>query len=436
MMTLRIMILAGCMSAVLYTSMAEAQSAPLSQPAPTTAEGAPAGPSFAAWDTFAEELRQLGPKMLAKLPDRLRNDPQVQQEAGRLLLEAVAAKTIEAIGSDGDHPIFLPSLNVTLNVFQPNADTTYRNAIITPGGSYRLRGERGSLRVFKLGQFGRSPAKASAGISALAYNDFNKLHLNQAGRFDVILSPTRPQGYAGDWWKLEEGTSSLLLRQVDFDWATERDPRISIERLDKPVERPRPDAADLDRRLRGLATSIGNTAFFLVDHVESLRRDGYINRLKEFDASHLGGLVGQFYYEGAYELSPDEALILEAKVPAKCTYWSVILTNDIYETTDWYNNQSSLNGAQLRVDSDGIVRVVISAKDPGVPNWLDTAGYPSGAIQGRWNECSATPIPTIRKVTVTDVGQSLPADTPTVTAVQREETVRNRRAQVQERPLW
>jgi hypothetical protein len=435
-MMLRIVLLAGFIAAALSGSGAGAQEAASPQPADASAGGKAVGSAFPAWDSFAEELRQLGPKMLAKLPDRLRNDPQVQQEAGRLLLEAVAAKTIEAISSDGDHPVFLPSLNITLNVFQPNADTTYRNAVITPGGSYRLRGERGSLRVFKLGQFGRTPAKASAGISALAYNDFNELHLDQAGRFDVILSPTRPPGYAGDWWKLEEGTSSLLLRQVDFDWATERDPRISIERLEKPVERPRPDAAELDRRLRGLATSISNTAFFLVDHVEGLRRDGYINRLKEFDVSHLGGLVGQFYYEGAYELSPDEALILEAKLPAKCTYWSVILTNDIYETTDWYNNQSSLNGAQLRVDGDGIVRVVISAKDPGVPNWLDTAGYPSGSIQGRWNDCSTTPIPTLRKMAVTDVRRSLPAGTPTVTAVQREEAVRERRAQVQQRPLW
>jgi hypothetical protein len=95
-----------------------------------------------------------------------------------------------------------------------------------------------------------------------------------------------------------------------------------------------------------------------------------------------------------------------------------------------------LNGAQLRVDGDGIVRVVISAKDPGVPNWLDTAGYPSGAIQGRWNECSATPIPTLRNVAVAEVRQSLPVDTPKVTLAQREETVRNRRAQVQQRPLW
>ncbi len=392
--------------------------------------------AFPAWDSFTGQLREVGDKMIARLPERLRGDSRVQQEVGRLLLEAVAAKSIEAIGSDRDHPVFLPTSNVILDVFQPNSDTTYRTALITPGGAYRLRGERGSVKIFKLGQFGVTPAKASSGISALAYNDFSDLHLDAAGRFDVILSPTRPAGYQGDWWQLQPGTSSLLLRQVDYDWARERDPRISVERLDKPVERPRPDAAELESRLRGLATAIGNNASFLVDHVETLRREGYINRLKEFDVSKLGGLVGQFYYEGAYELSPDEALVLEAKVPDKCVYWSMILTNDIYETTDWYNNESALNGSQLRVDADGVVRVIISAKDPGVPNWLDTAGYPSGAIQGRWNECSATPIPTLRKVAIADVRRGLPADTPTVTPAQREQIIRDRRSQLQQRPLW
>src|SRR3546814_18709948 len=85
-----------------------------------------------------------------------------------------------------------------------------------------------------------------------------------------------------------------------------------------------------------------------------------------------------------YQLAPDEALLVEAKVPETCGYWSLILTDDVYETTDWVNNHSSLNDAQARVDKDGLFRAVISAQDPGVPNWLDTAGNASGAVQGRW----------------------------------------------------
>jgi hypothetical protein len=135
-------------------------------------------------------------------------------------------------------------------------------------------------------------------------------------------------------------------------------------------------------------------------------------------------------------LKPDEALIVEAKVPQGCTYWSIILTNDLFETTDWYNNQSSLNDSQARVDADGVVRYVLSGKDPGVPNWLDISGYSSGGIQGRWADCSSNPIPTVRKVGLSEIRASLPSDTPTVTPLDREKNIRERRSQLQQRPLW
>ena len=97
-----------------------------------------APPPFAAWTHFVDGLRDLAPRMQARLPERLRHDPQVQQELGQLMLQALASRAIDTISADGDHPVFLPSPNITLNVFQPNADTTYRTAYITPGGTYRL----------------------------------------------------------------------------------------------------------------------------------------------------------------------------------------------------------------------------------------------------------------------------------------------------------
>src|SRR3546814_9457088 len=72
--------------------------------------------------------------------------------------------------------------------------------------------------------------------------------------------------------------------------------------------------------------------------------------------------------------------------------------------------RSSLNDAQARVDKDGLFRAVISAQDPGVPNWLDTAGNASGAVQGRWLDCSDKPIPDTRVVKVKDIRKYLPAE--------------------------
>src|SRR3546814_7461225 len=145
----------------------------------------------------------------------------------------------------------------------------------------------------------------------MGYEDFAKLHKDASGHFDVILSPTRPAGYGGDWWQLDPKASFLLLLQGSAEWTTERDPTISIERTDISVERPRPSAIDLEQRLRDVPRRAFNIASFLVDHVEGLRKDGYINKLRVFDVSNGSALVGQFYYEGAYELTSDEALIIE-----------------------------------------------------------------------------------------------------------------------------
>jgi hypothetical protein len=76
-----------CLAVVFSTMTAAAQ-----KNAPPGNEGT----TFAAWDAFADQLRSLGDQLVAHLPERLRDDPQVRQEAGRVLLEAVAAETIQA----------------------------------------------------------------------------------------------------------------------------------------------------------------------------------------------------------------------------------------------------------------------------------------------------------------------------------------------------
>jgi hypothetical protein len=85
---------------------------------------------------------------------------------------------------------------------------------------------------------------------------------------------------------------------------------------------------------------------------------------------------------------------------------------------------------------DGMLRVVVSAKGPGIANWLDTAGYPTGAVQGRWTHCDAQPIKSVLKVALKDLRKSLPRDTRLITTAEREELIRERRFELQQRPLW
>ncbi|HYP63603.1 MAG TPA: hypothetical protein VEQ16_06930, partial [Acidocella sp.] len=343
------------------------------------------------WTEFLDALRDLPERILARLPEAQQQDSQLRQEAARLALSALAAGTLDALASDPDHPVFVPQINNYITLGQPNADTNYRSCKITPGGTYRLRGRRGNMNQANIAEAGPRPKQVEGSVNLGAprpVHNINALSVDAQGRYDVILSPTRPDGYTGDWWQLDPTSNALLVRLVGSAWGEEIEPTLSIERLDISAPRPRRPAAVLEANLRGIAPFASFIAPLLVDRPEKLRAEGFVNKLKAVDFSQMGGLKGQFYYEGAFELADDEALIIETTVPETYVYRSLILTSDIYETIDWYNNHSTLNGAQAEVDSDGILRIVVSARDPSVPNWLDTSGYRTGVIQGRWVDCS------------------------------------------------
>lgn len=388
--------------------------------------------SITAWQELIDSLQSLPDRMLAKLPDEMRKDPQIQQEIARLALEALVGSGLSALAGDGDCPQFMPSIGQILNVGQPNADTIYRSARLTPGASYRLRGKRGTLNHTVIAQV---IPQGSPNAGSRSHLHLSSLKTNKNGRYDVLLSAERPAGYGGDWWELDPAATMLMSRQVSSDWSREEASTLSIERIDQPVRRYRQSPQDLEQRLRGLRQQTDFMALMFPHHVEELRQEGYVHKFKVFDVG-FGALAGQFYYECAFDLADDEALVIESPVPARCQYRSLILTNDIFETIDWYNNHSSLNDAQALPDSDGKLRIVVSPGDPGVRNWLDTAGHRRGVIQGRWTECDSQPMPEVRKVKLAEVTAALPPDVAMVTPEERQEIIRERRRAYLERPQW
>ncbi len=86
-----------------------------------------------AWEKLIEGLRPLGDAMRERMPERLRGDPQVMAESMRLLLAGLARASSDAMVGNRQHPMFVPELNIAQNIFQPNADTIYKSAIIEKG---------------------------------------------------------------------------------------------------------------------------------------------------------------------------------------------------------------------------------------------------------------------------------------------------------------
>ena len=83
-----------------------------------------------------------------------------------------------------------------------------------------------------------------------------------------------------------------------------------------------------------------------------------------------------------------------------------------YTSLDYADHQTSLNGHQAQVDPDGMIRLVVSEKDPGVANWIERLGHDRGYLQFRWQrlsrELTKEDGPTMVVTTLNDLADHLP----------------------------
>jgi hypothetical protein len=339
---------------------------------------------------------------------------------------------LSQLASGPDHPAFLPGAGYYSMYGSPNPDTVYRSALIDDAGQYLISGRRGSAPDVTIMPFG---APTANGLESFTPFDLDQLALEEDGTFSVTLSPERPAD-ARNWWRLEPGMRSLMLRSVSSDWVSDKDPNLAIVRLDIDPRRERMDADLLRQRMGSFAYVVQGMIKSGTTRVAGLRSTGIINRVVEVDYSAGGGLDDQWYQEGCFELTEGEALVVEAELPAECRAFSLSLTDAFFSTLDWANAQSSLNHRQAAVDPDGVLRFVVSSSDPGVQNWLDTMGHDLGVLQFRWSGGRAAPPITVRRVSSESVRDGLPASTVHVTTSERIAAIRDRQIGAQLRSLW
>jgi len=300
-------------------------------------------------------------------------------------------------------------------------DCIYTRAVLRGGESYRLFGNRGTARYVGL--------QTMNGIAATANELVDELELDAVGNFDVVLSADER---SGNWMRIEGDHPTLTVRHFFYDWNTEVASSLRIERLGDAVDatsRPvDPDVA-ATRQLVALGDFVQDNLAFFLQFGAAAPPNGF---LPPIDRTDIGAAAENRPVIGRWELRPDEVLIVEVE-PPEGIYWSFSIGNPWWETIHYGRHQSSLNAHQAMVDSDGMVRVVLCAEDPGVPNWLHTAGYSNGPIILRCVRTKTAPTPTTRVVPFDDIRAELPSDTAKVTPEQRASILAARRRAVRER---
>jgi len=341
----------------------------------------------------------------------------------RHLLVLLAAGIDEALRFDPD-PILCvqrASTNDVVTWGMECPDCLYTRATLRGDESYRLLGNRGTARYVGL--------QTMNGIASTANALVDELAVDGNGNFEVVLSA---QEHDGNWMRIEGAHPTLTVRHFFYDWDTEVPSSLRIERIGDPVHREVPHIdPDLvvSRQLLALGDFVHDNLEFFLQFGAAAPSNGF---LPPIDRTAVGAAAENKPVIGRWELGSDEALILEVE-PPQGVYWSFSLGNPWWETIHYGRHQSSLNAHQAVVDSDGLVRVVVCGRDPGVLNWLDTAGFSNGAIILRCVRTSTAPTPSARVVSFDEITSALPADTSRITASERASVLERRRHAVHKR---
>ena len=259
------------------------------------------------------------------------------------------------------------------------------------------------------------------------------LQTDENGTFELLFGagPCPDDTSSAVWHALPPRRCRLMVRQFFYDWEGEEPADLHLECLEPGPAPSRLGPIDLTSRLGPTADRVVDMTAFWADFGSQHLVRGEVNSFDHVQSAQgaaisMGGSLDQGYGQAWYRIAEGEALLLEVEIP-ECTYWAVQLGDVWYQSLDWWNRQSSLNGHQAVVGTDGVFRAVIAHRDPGITNWLDTTGATQGCITFRWNQATFQPAPTAELVSFDDLTVRLDDRWSKVTPVERAEVLRLRR---------
>lgn len=303
------------------------------------------------------------------------------------------------------------------------ADAVYTHAALEPGARYRLLGNPGTARYVGL--------QTMDGQAATANAVADELEIAADGTLELVLSP---EEQPGNWLRTAGENPSLVVRHFFYDWDTEVVSDLRLERID--ADSTDSSSASATAPLAATAERLGAVGDFVVANLGFFTAFGQappVNGfLEPFDQTSIGGAAENRPVIGRWQLEPDQALILEVTPPVGA-YWSLSAGNPWWETIHYGRHQSSLNGHQAVLDDDGVFRAVLCGTDPGVANWIDTAGHSNGPMILRCVRTETAPVPSTTLVALSDLDGALPAGTARVTPAERAATLAARRRAIAER---
>jgi hypothetical protein len=376
----------------------------------------------AAWPGFVDEvaqrLRRAGEKILALVGDDLD-----RAEGIRVLLRDVRMSMERVIENiDRDFPFFSEIYDATYHLIGDTPDYAMHAARIDRTKQYVIRGKLGTSARFSFTSQGPAPGTPDGDVmGALIHHDARavftgtldseQMSFEHDGTFEIVVSPTRPP--TGNWLPMGPETNLILVRNEFHDRFTHHwrhsPTMLQIGLIDGPATPAPLQEASLTAAIGRLAGEVGTVTLGRPRFRDDIRAHGdgaFSGDQQRWSAA--GGNPRTTFQVAYWELQPDEALIVEVDRVPDSSFWILGLTNTWMESLDFRFHQINLNKHTAEYLPAGGLRVVVAAEDPGLPNWLDTAGHRRGTLMWRWNYPRSAPeIPRVRHIPWSDIARSV-----------------------------
>jgi len=369
--------------------------------------------SQAAWNGFAERLKQIGEKITG--PTGARNGRE-RAEGYRYLLRLISAAHQLEMEADRRHPTMARMMTPIRKFKGDGTDTLYHEAKLDEKLVYKCSLRRGDDIFFSTTVYAFDENDAYYIVDHLIDTEIAFENVFGAQVADIYVSAERPEGVA-NWIQLKGRDPILFTRQYFPEFLTQADAgkyRQAILNIECLSDVPIPESfseEDLEVGLQKVVdfiedatdVSIGLSIFAGLNLVEfneegSTRAathivDGEVipeeertetpqELAKRIDpklvANNLPG-PGIQYLGAWYKLEDDAAILIEG-VDVPCRYWSCQILTRYLESGDFRYHRVGISSRQVELKEDLSFKVYASAVNPGVKNWISTQGYTSGHI--------------------------------------------------------
>jgi Protein of unknown function (DUF1254) len=310
-----------------------------------------------------------------------------QQYVARML---TAVSDAALLTIDPFRPQFLPMLESVRYVGAAGPDIDYDVAIVLPGATYCIEGNRGTATFVGIAVYTHDGDKGATAI--VDHVDVDTL-VQADGTFRYEFSHPH--------------AARVIVRQYFHDRTSQHRGDWSISFVgDAPeggANGPQllPTVEGMEARVLNLAQSLRWNA-----QLNDLWMPGSRNTPNEFMRLTPEDIVAAItnpdvmYSFTWWRLAEGEALLIEF-TPPETRYWGLQLCDRWFQC--FPNRRTSLNDQHIEFEADGSVRIAISERDPGIPNWLETSGHRIGTLFFRWLNADPIVQPTCRVVPLAEL---------------------------------